>query len=64
MIEGEDGTIFCYLNNVEEKDLNNDTEDAEKDYPCATIWAERENNHYEPSYTDSEYDNSFDEEDF
>ena len=40
MVEGEDGTVFCYDDEIGSRALPKVMEEAEGSYPCAQIWAE------------------------
>ena len=43
MIEGEDHRIFCYGDNIKDKDIDKEYKEAQEDYPDGTIWVEQYN---------------------
>ena len=40
MVRGEDGTLFCYEDDVFDEDVSDVIAEAEESYPCGSIWVE------------------------
>jgi len=40
MVEGEDHTVFCYQDKVQDEECSQVLDDALGEYPCGYVWVE------------------------